>query len=45
MAGGVQVAASLNPHAATAVLETPMVEIEHLALWYGDKLALKDVSM
>ncbi|HEX6209895.1 MAG TPA: phosphate ABC transporter ATP-binding protein PstB [Methylomirabilota bacterium] len=27
------------------MLETPMVEIEHLDLWYGDKQALKDVSM
>jgi phosphate transport system ATP-binding protein len=45
MPGSVQVVASLNPHATTAVLETPMVEIEHLALWYGDKQALKDVSM
>ena len=45
MAGPVQVAASLNPRATTAMLETPMVEIEHLALWYGDKQALRDVSM
>jgi phosphate transport system ATP-binding protein len=40
-----QLAGSLNPHAAPAMLEPPMVEIEHLSLWYGDKLALKDVSM
>ncbi|MGH7355384.1 MAG: phosphate ABC transporter ATP-binding protein PstB [Candidatus Rokuibacteriota bacterium] len=26
-------------------METPMVEIDHLSLWYGDKLALKDISM
>jgi phosphate transport system ATP-binding protein len=26
-------------------METPVVEIERLSLWYGDKLALKDVSM
>ena len=45
MPGSVRVVASLNPHATTAVLETPMVEIEHLALWYGDKQALRDVSM
>jgi phosphate transport system ATP-binding protein len=45
MPGSVQVVASLNPHATTAMLETPMVEIERLALWYGDKQALKDVSM
>jgi len=45
MAGPVQVVASLNPHATAAILEAPMVEIESLALWYGDKQALKDVSM
>jgi len=46
MAGPVQVAASLNPYAArAAMLETPMIEIERLALWYGDKQALRDVSM
>ncbi len=45
MSAPVQVTASLNPHATRAILETPMVEIEHLALWYGDKQALKDVSM
>jgi phosphate transport system ATP-binding protein len=32
--------ASLPP-----VSEMPMVEIEHLSLWYGEKPALKDVSM
>jgi phosphate transport system ATP-binding protein len=31
--------------AAGPVLETPMVEIEHLSLWYGAKQALRDVSM
>ena len=45
MAGPVQVVASLNPHATAAILEASMVEIENLALWYGDKQALKDVSM
>ena len=45
MAGAIQVTASLNPRAAAPVLETPMVEIERLAFWYGAKLALKDVSM
>jgi phosphate transport system ATP-binding protein len=40
------VTASLNPHAAPAgIMEVPMVEIEKLNLWYGDKHALKDVSM
>jgi phosphate transport system ATP-binding protein len=46
MAPPVQVSASLNPHAsAAAIMEAPMVEIEHLALWYGAKQALKDISM
>src|SRR5512132_2494673 len=40
------VTASLNAHAAPAgIMEMPMVEIEKLNLWYGTKLALKDVSM
>jgi phosphate transport system ATP-binding protein len=42
----VRMASDLNPHAAAPpVMEAPMVEIEHLSLWYGPKLALKDVSM
>jgi phosphate transport system ATP-binding protein len=46
MAGSVSVTASLNPTATTAaIMEMPMVEIERLSLWYGDKLALKDISM
>jgi phosphate transport system ATP-binding protein len=46
MAGNVQVTVSLNPHSVVSgIMETPMVEIEHLSLWYGEKLALKDVSM
>ena len=46
MSSPVQVSASLNPAAAVAPLrETPMVEIERLSLWYGAKLALKEVSM
>src|SRR5919109_414122 len=37
---------TLNPHAAAAsIMETPMVEIERLNLWYGAKHALKDVGM
>jgi phosphate transport system ATP-binding protein len=31
--------------APAGLLETPMVEIERLSLWYGDKQALRDVSM
>ncbi len=46
MGGAVQVSASLKPAGELApIMETPVVEIEHLSLWYGDKLALKDVSM
>jgi phosphate transport system ATP-binding protein len=42
----VHVRASLNPAATLAsVMEMPMVEIERLHLWYGTKMALKDVSM
>src|SRR5712691_3712894 len=38
--------ASLNPHAtAAAVLESPMVEIEGLSLWYVAKQALKEINM
>jgi phosphate transport system ATP-binding protein len=46
MAGPVQVTASLNPNAgASGIMETPMVEIDHLSLWYGEKQALRDISM
>jgi phosphate transport system ATP-binding protein len=46
MTGNVSVTASLRPTApTTAIMEMPMVEIEHLSLWYGEKLALKDISM
>ena len=46
MAEDVQVTASLNPDArAASVMETPMVEIERLNLWYGQKQALTDISM
>ncbi len=39
---------SARPAESTGVApmtETPMVEIDHLSLWYGDKLAIKDISM
>ena len=46
MAGNVGIATNLNPRAeAASMLESPMVEIDHLSLYYGTKLALKDVSM
>jgi len=43
----VRIAQDLNPRgaAASALMEVPMIEIEHLSLWYGAKLALRDVSM
>src|SRR5437867_12185357 len=42
----VEVVASLNPHASAAgIMEMPMVEIDHVSLWYGEKQALKDISM
>ena len=46
MAGNVGIATNLNPRAEVAsIQESPMVEIDHLSLYYGEKLALKDVSM
>jgi phosphate transport system ATP-binding protein len=46
MAEPVQVTASLNPQAGpSGIMETPMVEIDHLSLWYGEKQALRDISM
>jgi len=46
MVGTVGIAANLNPRAEAApIVESPMVEIDHLSLYYGEKLALKDVSM
>ena len=46
MSGSVSVTASLKAGTSPApVMEMPMVEIEHLSLWYGTKLALKDISM
>jgi phosphate transport system ATP-binding protein len=46
MAGNVQIAVGLNPQASVqSVMEMPMVEIEHVNLWYGSKQALKDINM
>jgi phosphate transport system ATP-binding protein len=46
MAGNVGIATNLNPRAeAGSIMEPAMVEIDHLSLYYGEKLALKDVSM
>ena len=37
---------SLNPHATPAgLMESPMVEVENVSLWYGSKQALNDISM
>jgi len=42
----VNVVAGLNRHAgASGITEVPMVEIERLSLWYGDKQALRDIVM
>jgi phosphate transport system ATP-binding protein len=41
----VSVTAGLKETATIGVLESPMVEIERLSLWYGLKRALTDVSM
>jgi phosphate transport system ATP-binding protein len=39
------ISASLNPRAETALVESPMVEIDHLSLFYGTKQALRDITM
>src|SRR5712691_1430573 len=41
----VSLPAGANPDMTTALLESPMVEIERLSLWYGQKQALADISM
>ena len=44
--GPVRIGQNLNPGATVApIMEMPMVEIEKVSLWYGEKLALKDISM
>ena len=46
MAGPVSVTGGLHaPTSEGAIMETPMVEIEHLNLWYGLKQALNDITM
>jgi phosphate transport system ATP-binding protein len=46
MAIDVRVTSSLNPAAGgPAALESPMVEIERLQLWYGVKQALRSITM
>ena len=46
MVGSIEVGRALRAESHVApVFESPMVEIERLSLWYGTKIALKDVSM
>jgi phosphate transport system ATP-binding protein len=46
MPGPIQVSVSLNAAAAPpGLLEAPMVEIEGVNLWYGEKQALRNVNM
>jgi phosphate transport system ATP-binding protein len=46
MAGTIQVGASLRGDTTSApVMEAAMVEVDHVSLWYAEKLALKDISM
>jgi phosphate transport system ATP-binding protein len=45
MLAKLQVQPSPSPTTAASIMEVPMVDIEHLSLWYGPKQALKDVSM
>jgi phosphate transport system ATP-binding protein len=39
------ISASLNPRAETTLVESPMVEIDRLSLFYGTKQALRDITM
>ncbi len=44
--GPVRIGQNLNPGATeTPIMEMPMVEIEKVSLWYGEKQALKEISM
>jgi phosphate transport system ATP-binding protein len=46
MTTDIRLAPFMNTHAQVAMdLEKPMVSIETLSLWYGEKRALKDISM
>jgi phosphate transport system ATP-binding protein len=45
MALNVSVIGGLKADTTTGLLESPMVEIERLSLWYGEKRALSDISM
>ena len=44
--GPVRIGQALKPDALEApIIEMPMVEIEKVSLWYGEKMALKEISM
>jgi phosphate transport system ATP-binding protein len=44
--GPVTIGHNLNPGALEApIIEMPMVEIEKVSLWYGAKMALREISM
>jgi phosphate transport system ATP-binding protein len=44
--GPVTIGQALKPDALEApIIEMPMVEIEKVSLWYGEKMALKEISM
>jgi ABC-type transport system involved in cytochrome bd biosynthesis fused ATPase/permease subunit len=44
--GPVTIGHNLNASALEApIIEMPMVEIEKVSLWYGEKMALKEISM
>jgi phosphate transport system ATP-binding protein len=43
--GNVRISVPVREAAGPPITEAPMVEIEHLSLWYGSKLALKDITM
>jgi len=46
MATDIRIHLAPSPGAgARSMMETPMVEIERLSLWYGEKQALREVSM
>jgi phosphate transport system ATP-binding protein len=45
MAETLQLSAALPRDLPVPMLEAPMVEIERVSLWYGDKQALRDISM
>jgi phosphate transport system ATP-binding protein len=45
MTAALGISTRLNPRAETALIESPMVEIDKLSLFYGSKQALRDITM